>query len=169
METTRKNACNRETMRMMKIGAVTMFMIAQAALAKQHASRRSANMAVEDQPVRCNCNMAVEDRAIRCNRNTVTSGLSNNFLPELADVDLRLGVLVTDRSATTTSAWRNERTGTTRKNACNRQTMRMTKIRVVIIFIIAQVALAKWHASRRSMNTAVEDRAIRCNRNTVTK
>ena len=36
-------------MRMMKIGAVTMFMIAQAALAKQHASRRSANMAVEDQ------------------------------------------------------------------------------------------------------------------------
>ena len=31
----------------------------------------------------------------------------------------------------------------TRKNACNRETTRMMKIRVVIIFIIAQVALAK--------------------------
>ena len=57
-------------------------------------------------------------------------------------------------------------TGTTRKNACNRETM--MKIRAVIIFIIAQVALAKQHASRRSANTEVEDRAIRCDRNTVT-
>ena len=42
-----------------------------------------------------------------------------------------------------------KRTGTTRKNACNRETM--MKIRVVIIFIIAQVVLTK-HTSRRSMN-----------------
>ena len=35
------------------------------------------------------------------------------------------------------------RIGTTRKNACNRETMRMMKIRVVIIFMIAQVVLAK--------------------------
>ena len=38
-------------------------------------------------------------------------------------------------------AWRDERTTTPRKNACNRETM--MKIRVVIIFIIAQVVLAK--------------------------
>ena len=44
----------------------------------------------------------------------------------------------------------------------------MMKIRVVITFIIAQVALAKQHASRRSMNIVVEDRAIRHNRNIVT-
>ena len=43
----------------------------------------------------------------------------------------------------------------------------MMKIRAVIIFIIAQAALTKQHASRRSMNIAVEDRAIRCNRNMV--
>ena len=46
--------------------------------------------------------------------------------------------------------------------------MRMMKIRVVMMFAIAQVALAKWHASRRSVNIAVEDQAVRCNRNTVT-
>ena len=34
-----------------------------------------------------------------------------------------------------------KRTGATRKNACNRETM--VKIRLAIIFIIAQVALAK--------------------------
>ena len=33
--------------------------------------------------------------------------------------------------------------GTTRENACDRETMRMMKIRVVIMFIIAQVVLAK--------------------------
>ena len=53
-----------------------------------------------------------------------------------------------------------QRTGTTRKNACNREAMRMMKISAVIIFIIAQVALTKQHASRRSINIAVEDRAI---------
>ena len=37
-----------------------------------------------------------------------------------------------------------------------------------MIFIIAQAALAKWHASRRSANATVEDRAARCNRNAVT-
>ena len=63
--------------------------------------------------------------------------------------------------------WRDERTGTTRKNACNRETM--MKIRVVITFITAQAASAKWHASGRSMNMVVEDRAIRHNRNTVKK
>ena len=36
-----------------------------------------------------------------------------------------------------------KRTGTTRKNACDQETMRMMKIRAVIIFIIAQVVLAK--------------------------
>ena len=46
-------------------------------------------------------------------------------------------------TATTTSTWRDERTGTTRKNACNRETMRMMKIRAVMMFMIAQVALAK--------------------------
>ena len=55
-------------------------------------------------------------------------------------------------TATTTSTWRNERTATTRKNACNRETM--MKIRAVITFIIAQVALAREHASRRSTDTA---------------
>ena len=59
-----------------------------------------------------------------------------------------------------------KRTGTTRKNACNRETM--VKIRVAIIFIIAQVVLTKYHTSRRSANIVVEDRAIRCNRKTVT-
>ena len=38
--------------------------------------------------------------------------------------------------------------------------MRMMKIRAVMTFAIAQVALAKQHASRRSMNIVVEDRAI---------
>ena len=56
--------------------------------------------------------------------------------------------------------WRDERTGTTRKNACIRETMRMMKIRAVIMFAIAQAALAKWHASRRSANIAVEDWAV---------
>ena len=51
-----------------------------------------------------------------------------------------------------------ERTGTTRKNACNRETM--VKIRVAIIFVIAQVVLTKYYASRRSTNIVVEDRAI---------
>ena len=37
------------------------------------------------------------------------------------------------------SAWRDEGTTTTGKNACNRETM--MKIRVVIIFIITQVVL----------------------------
>ena len=55
-----------------------------------------------------------------------------------------------------------KRTGTTRKNACDRETM--VKIRLAIIFIIAQVVLTK-HTSRRSTNIVVEDRAIRCNRN----
>ena len=55
-----------------------------------------------------------------------------------------------------------ERTGTTRKNACNRETM--VKIRLAIIFIIAQVVLTK-HTSRRSISIVVEDRAIRHNRN----
>ena len=36
----------------------------------------------------------------------------------------------------------------------------MMKIRAVITFAIAQVASAKWHASRRSANIVVEDRAI---------
>ena len=56
-------------------------------------------------------------------------------------------------------------TVTTRKNACNRETM--VKIRLAIIFIIAQVVLTK-HTSRRSINIVVEDRAIRYNRNIVT-
>ena len=43
----------------------------------------------------------------------------------------------------------------------------MMKIRVVMTFTMAQVALAKEHASRRSANTIVADRAVRCNRNTV--
>ena len=43
----------------------------------------------------------------------------------------------------------------------------MMKIRVVIIFIIAQVVLAKEHASRRSVNITVADRAVRHNRNMV--
>ena len=43
-------------------------------------------------------------------------------------------------TTTTMSTWRNERTGTTRKNA---ETMRMMKIRAVMMFIIAQVALTK--------------------------
>ena len=71
-------------------------------------------------------------------------------------------------AAITTSTWRDERTGTTRKNACDRETMRMMKIRAVIIFIIAQVVLAKEHTSGRSTNIVVEDRAIRHNRNIVT-
>ena len=41
---------------------------------------------------------------------------------------------------------------TTRKNACDRETM--MKIREVIIFIIVQVVLAREHASRRSTDTA---------------
>ena len=48
-----------------------------------------------------------------------------------------------------------KRAGTTRKNACDRETM--MKIRVVIIFITAQVVLTKYHASRRSVNIEVED------------
>ena len=51
------------------------------------------------------------------------------------------------------STWRKERTTTTGKNACNQETMR--KIIVVIIFIIAQVVLAKEHTSRRSMREYV--------------
>ena len=47
--------------------------------------------------------------------------------------------------------------------------MRMMKIRAVAMFTTAQVALAKWHASRRSANLVVEDRAIRCNWNVVAK
>ena len=39
------------------------------------------------------------------------------------------------------SMWRNEQATTTGKNACNREAM--MKIRVVIIFIIAQVVLTK--------------------------
>ena len=42
--------------------------------------------------------------------------------------------------------------------------MRMMKIRVVIIFIIAQVVLAREHASRRSADMIAADRAVRCNR-----
>ena len=57
------------------------------------------------------------------------------------------------------STWRDEQATTTGKNACNRETM--MKIRVVITFAIAQVALAKQHASRRSLNIVVEDRGRR--------
>ena len=57
-----------------------------------------------------------------------------------------------------------KRTGTTRKNACDRETM--VKIRLATMFIIAQAVLTKQHASGRSTNIAVEDRAVRCNRNT---
>ena len=39
------------------------------------------------------------------------------------------------------------------------------KIRAVMIFIIAQVVLAKQHASRRSMDMIAADRAVRCNGN----
>ena len=46
-------------------------------------------------------------------------------------------------TASTTNTWRDEQTGTTRKNACNRETMRMMKIGAVMIFVIAQVASAK--------------------------
>ena len=45
--------------------------------------------------------------------------------------------------------------------------MRMTKIRAVTMFVIAQVALAREHTSRRFANTTAADRVIRCNRNTV--
>ena len=45
----------------------------------------------------------------------------------------------------------------------------MMKIRAVTMFVIAQAVLAKQHASRRSPNTAVEDRAIGCDRNVVAK
>ena len=63
---------------------------------------------------------------------------------------------------------RNEQTTTTRENACNRETM--MKIRAVITFTIAQVALAREHASRRSVDIAnAVDRAIRCNRNIGTQ
>ena len=48
-----------------------------------------------------------------------------------------------------------EWTATTRKNACNRETM--MKIRAVITFIIAQVALAKQHTSRRSIDIVIID------------
>ena len=44
-------------------------------------------------------------------------------------------------TATAMSTWRDERTTTAGKNACKRETM--MKIRVGIIFIIAQVPLAK--------------------------
>ena len=44
--------------------------------------------------------------------------------------------------------------------------MRMMKIRVVMTLVIAQVALAKWHASRMSVNTVAEDRA-RCDFETL--
>ena len=42
------------------------------------------------------------------------------------------------------------------------------KIGVVMMFIIAQVVLAKEHDSRRSTDVMVADRAVRCNRKTVT-
>ena len=58
-----------------------------------------------------------------------------------------------------------ERIGTTRKNACGREAM--VKIRLAMAFATAQAALIK-HASRRSMNIVVEDRAIQHTRNMVT-
>ena len=60
--------------RQMKIGAVTMFAMAQAALAREHTSRRSADIA----------NAA--DRAIQCNgnRHVVTNSLSNTQWVSLA-------------------------------------------------------------------------------------
>ena len=51
-----------------------------------------------------------------------------------------------------------------RMHATERETM--VKIRLAITFIIAQVALTKYYTSRRSANITVEDRAVRCNRNT---
>ena len=57
---------------------------------------------------------------------------------------------------------------TTRKNACSQETM--MKKRSVIVFTIAQVALAKDHTSRRSIDIVnAVDRAIRCNQNTETQ
>ena len=50
-------------------------------------------------------------------------------------------MLETCFTATATSTWRDERTRTTRKNACDRETK--MKIGLVMIFIIAQAALAK--------------------------
>ena len=58
--------CNRETM--MKIGVVTMFAMAQVALAREHASRRFIDI------------VNIVDRAIRYNRNIGTRRLSNTFL-----------------------------------------------------------------------------------------
>ena len=46
-------------------------------------------------------------------------------------------------TATTMSTWRDEQTTTTRKNACDRETM--MKIRAM--FIIAQAVLAREHTS----------------------
>ena len=67
-------------------------------------------------------------------------------------------------TAIATSARRNERTTATGKNACTRETM--MKIRAVMMFMIAQVALAKQHTSRRSADTAdTAGRAIRHNPN----
>ena len=44
----------------------------------------------------------------------------------------------------------------------------MMKIGAVTMFATAQVALAKQHASRRSVDTVTEaDRAVQCNRNMV--
>ena len=45
----------------------------------------------------------------------------------------------------------------------------MMKIRATMMFVTAQAALSKWHTGRRSVNIAVEDRAIQCNRNMVAK
>ena len=44
-------------------------------------------------------------------------------------------------TATATSTWRDDQAATTRKNACNRETM--MKIRAVTTFATVQVALAK--------------------------
>ena len=71
-------------------------------------------------------------------------------------------------AASATSMWRNEWATTTRENACNRETM--MKIRAVIMSAMAQAALAREHASRRSADIAnAVDRAIRCNWNIGTQ
>ena len=65
---------------------------------------------------------------------------------------------------------RNEWTTTTRENACNRETIMKFRAVITITFAIAQVALAREHASRRSVDIAYAvDRAIRCNRNIGTQ
>ena len=55
------------------------------------------------------------------------------------------------------------------KKECMQPKETMMKIRAVIIFVIAQVALAKCNTSRRSADVVIEvDQAIRHNRNIVT-